>query len=248
MATRLGMISSDDRNAVVARYLRGHLDFQRTGHYSAERGCNRADTGRRASRSTCRRSRPGKWDCVARCGSFANVARTMVRASDASAGIYFDRNAAVSSLIASFLPAPRRVTRPIESWPPPRASTVTCQPARDRPLLDYAEQGHIQALACRSDDARRAQALADEDAAVRRPPSALAGLWWAAKKNWDKAHKLVMDEGGKDCAWVHAYLHRLEGDKDNADTGTIARAAGRPPARCRRNGWRSQRPCPLTKR
>jgi hypothetical protein len=25
-----------------------------------------------------------------------------------------------------------------------------------------------------------------------------------------------MDEGGKDCAWVHAYLHRVEGDLDNA--------------------------------
>ena len=25
-----------------------------------------------------------------------------------------------------------------------------------------------------------------------------------------------MDEGGKDCAWVHAYLHRVEGDDENA--------------------------------
>jgi hypothetical protein len=25
-----------------------------------------------------------------------------------------------------------------------------------------------------------------------------------------------MDEGGEDCAWVHAYLHRVEGDLDNA--------------------------------
>ncbi len=25
-----------------------------------------------------------------------------------------------------------------------------------------------------------------------------------------------MDEPGKDCAWVHAYLHRVEGDLDNA--------------------------------
>ena len=44
----------------------------------------------------------------------------------------------------------------------------------------------------------------------------LAALWWAAKDDWDKAHKLVMDEGGKDCAWVHAYLHRVEGDGENA--------------------------------
>ena len=45
---------------------------------------------------------------------------------------------------------------------------------------------------------------------------ALAGLWWAAKDNWRKAHKLVMDEESAECAWVHAYLHRVEGDLDNA--------------------------------
>jgi hypothetical protein len=53
-----------------------------------------------------------------------------------------------------------------------------------------------------------------------KPPAglapALAALWWAGKDNWDKAHAIVMDEGGKDCAWVHAYLHRVEGDLDNA--------------------------------
>ena len=53
-----------------------------------------------------------------------------------------------------------------------------------------------------------------------RPPTglsvALSALWWAGKDDWDKAHKIVMDEGGKDCAWVHAYLHRVEGDAGNA--------------------------------
>ena len=47
-------------------------------------------------------------------------------------------------------------------------------------------------------------------------PSALLALWWAGKHDWDKAHKIVMDEAGADCAWVHAYLHRVEGDLDNA--------------------------------
>ena len=46
--------------------------------------------------------------------------------------------------------------------------------------------------------------------------AALAALWWAGKDDWNKAHKIVMDEGGQDCAWVHAYLHRVEGDLDNA--------------------------------
>lgn len=53
-----------------------------------------------------------------------------------------------------------------------------------------------------------------------KPPAdlvpALAALWWAGKDDWDKAHKIVMEEGGKDCAWVHAYLHRVEGDLGNA--------------------------------
>ena len=52
------------------------------------------------------------------------------------------------------------------------------------------------------------------------PPSglspALAGLWWAKKDKWHKAHKIVMDEASAECAWVHAYLHRVEGDLDNA--------------------------------
>jgi hypothetical protein len=57
-------------------------------------------------------------------------------------------------------------------------------------------------------------------------PAALSALWWAAKENWNRAHGLVMDEGGKDCAWVHAYLHRAEGDLENA--GYWYRRAGKP--------------------
>jgi hypothetical protein len=53
-----------------------------------------------------------------------------------------------------------------------------------------------------------------------KPPAGLApavvALWWAGKDEWDKAHRIVMDAGGKDCAWVHAHLHRVEGDLDNA--------------------------------
>ena len=45
---------------------------------------------------------------------------------------------------------------------------------------------------------------------------ALAALWWARKGDWGKAHKLVMDEDSRDAAWVHAYLHRFEGDAGNA--------------------------------
>jgi hypothetical protein len=56
----------------------------------------------------------------------------------------------------------------------------------------------------------------------------LAALWWAANGKWDEAHKLVQDEAGEDSAWVHAYLHRLEGDLGNA--GYWYRQAGKPVA------------------
>jgi hypothetical protein len=64
------------------------------------------------------------------------------------------------------------------------------------------------------------------------PPAGLApvleALWWAAKGDWDKAHRIVMKEEGRDAAWVHAYLHRVEGDLDNA--GYWYRQARRPAA------------------
>jgi hypothetical protein len=56
------------------------------------------------------------------------------------------------------------------------------------------------------------------------PP--LAALWWAAKGDWDAAHRIVMNEDSKDAAWVHAYLHRVEGDLSNA--GYWYRRAGKP--------------------
>jgi len=64
------------------------------------------------------------------------------------------------------------------------------------------------------------------------PPVGLAptvqALWWAAKGDWGKAHKIVMEEEGTDAAWVHAYLHRVEGDLPNARYWY--RTAGKPVA------------------
>ena len=59
-----------------------------------------------------------------------------------------------------------------------------------------------------------------------QPP--LIALWWAAKGNWDQAHGIAQDEAGADGAWVHAYLHRVEGDLGNA--GYWYRRAGKPVA------------------
>ena len=63
----------------------------------------------------------------------------------------------------------------------------------------------------------------------RALPPPLAALWWAAKGNWDQAHKIVQDESDANSAWVHAYLHRVEGDLGNA--GYWYRQAGQPVAR-----------------
>jgi hypothetical protein len=45
---------------------------------------------------------------------------------------------------------------------------------------------------------------------------ALTGLWWDAKGDWTLAHASAQRDEGRDGAWVHAYLHRKEGDQSNA--------------------------------
>ena len=62
-------------------------------------------------------------------------------------------------------------------------------------------------------DFRASLADAAPDSALSPP---LAALWWARKGDWDQAHRIVQDETGADAAWVHAYLHRVEGDLGNA--------------------------------
>jgi hypothetical protein len=59
-------------------------------------------------------------------------------------------------------------------------------------------------------------------------PVALKALWFAAKGDWERAHTLVMNEESREAAWVHAYLHRVEGDLSNARYWYVQ--AGREPA------------------
>ena len=47
------------------------------------------------------------------------------------------------------------------------------------------------------------------------PPS-LQALWHEGKGDWNAAHNLAQDVPDPDGAWVHAYLHRKEGDAANA--------------------------------
>jgi hypothetical protein len=57
----------------------------------------------------------------------------------------------------------------------------------------------------------------------------LAALWWEARGDWTKAHEIAQEIESPDGAWVHAYLHRKEGDQGNA--GYWYRRAGRPHSR-----------------
>jgi hypothetical protein len=45
---------------------------------------------------------------------------------------------------------------------------------------------------------------------------ALLALWWDAKGDWNRAHEVAQEVEGRDGAWVHAYLHRKQGDLGNA--------------------------------
>jgi hypothetical protein len=62
------------------------------------------------------------------------------------------------------------------------------------------------------------------------PPSglslALQGLWHDGKGDWNAAHTCAQEQDDTQGAWVHAYLHRKEGDNINA--GYWYQRAGKP--------------------
>ncbi len=65
------------------------------------------------------------------------------------------------------------------------------------------------------------------------PPAGLSlplrALWWQGKGAWELAHELVQDDASATGAWVHAHLHRVEGDLGNA--AYWYRRAGKPVSR-----------------
>jgi hypothetical protein len=51
------------------------------------------------------------------------------------------------------------------------------------------------------------------------PPAlspSLRALWFDGKGDWNAAHKCVDDKADPQSMWVHAFLHRKEGDLSNA--------------------------------
>ena len=65
------------------------------------------------------------------------------------------------------------------------------------------------------DALRRSAADADAPPAALSP--SLVALWWDARGDWDRAHAAAQAGADAASAWVHAYLHRREGDRANAD-------------------------------
>ncbi len=72
------------------------------------------------------------------------------------------------------------------------------------------------------------QTVATDDAPSAKLSPALTALWHDQRGEWEVAHRLVQEDGGENGSWVHAYLHRKEGDEANA--AYWYRRAGQPMA------------------
>lgn len=77
-----------------------------------------------------------------------------------------------------------------------------------------AQAGAVRACEELMTRARFKQSLAEDSPSV---DGVLAALWWTKKGDWERAHQIVVNDAGPDAAWVHAHLHRIEGDQSNAD-------------------------------
>jgi hypothetical protein len=86
-----------------------------------------------------------------------------------------------------------------------------------RPLLrQISTKGvrrYAESRAMNADDLR---ASARNEAPPLGLDVCLHALWLDARGDWNAAHELIDDVDGAAAAWVHAYLHRKEGDASNA--------------------------------
>ncbi len=74
------------------------------------------------------------------------------------------------------------------------------------------------------DDTRAAQSVSidifrtalSQQTAPQSWSPALRALWHLGRGDWERAHQLAQTQNDIDAAWVHAHLHRIEGDLANA--------------------------------
>lgn len=77
----------------------------------------------------------------------------------------------------------------------------------------------------------------EEASPPKKSNLAIQALWHAAKGNWETAHQLAQSDKSISGAWVHAYLHRVEGDISNANYW-YRRADQPKPSSSLRKEWR----------
>ena len=74
----------------------------------------------------------------------------------------------------------------------------------------------------------------EDDSPPPGASSALAALWHERRGDWHEAHRRAQSQDDAEGAWVHAYLHRVEGTTATPPTGT-----GAPDAPCARRRSRT---------
>lgn len=79
-----------------------------------------------------------------------------------------------------------------------------------------AIQGGMQMIGSPVRSPERFRGTLDDEAPPAGLSAPLAALWHIEKANWDAAHALVQDDDSRAGAWVHAHIHRMEGDLWNA--------------------------------
>jgi len=65
-------------------------------------------------------------------------------------------------------------------------------------------------------DCGRFSKITHRDRAASRTQVRPRWLWWDARGDWTRAHESAQQDEGTEGSWVHAYLHRKEGDQGNA--------------------------------
>ena len=90
--------------------------------------------------------------------------------------------------------------------------TDSCHTRRCTPELVFRSMGDFERKVT-LDDFHQSLTATDPPAGLTH---ALAGLWWDAKGDWTRAHESAQQDEGIEGSWVHAYLHRKEGDQGNA--------------------------------
>jgi hypothetical protein len=80
------------------------------------------------------------------------------------------------------------------------------------------------------------QSVRTQKAPPTELPPALQALWHDAKGDWERAHECAQQDPSRDGAWVHAYVHRREGDDGNASYW-YARAGRKFPGTSSKTEW-----------